>query len=1122
MKLSTVVLLAGCALVAFRCAVGQQTGKEIVIEVKGAFPQPSDAADSYVGGYHSSIHGETIRYHSPDPDADSALLVRGQDVAPSISWETDPMPDVHSDFTQFIWLAGIEGAGFVGEVESHNFDFLINGQRWFTFRNAKDDTAKKWKVTGKDGSELTFNAAMIDNAGDLFGYMVLKVPAKDFPPGKSLLLEVRGDHSGSPDWYMTFQHAFNFVPRVRAEPALVRDTGREMQSLRLSVDNLIAGRTLSLHTPTQEIADTPLKIGANVLQIAVPEVKSSETVAIRFKLNGQLVQTDNIQVVPVKRKNIYLLCYSHNDIGYTDLQADVERKQWKNLEQAMQLIRQTKDYPPDARYKWNMETIWALESYLKQASPAQREEVFADIREGSIGLSALYANMLTGLANADETPHFYDFARHLRSEYQIPMTTAVTSDVPGFSWGIVSAMAQSGVKYFATAPNSGDRIGYTLQAWGDKPFYWASQSGKERVLTWMAGASYSSFHEGSLSQLRDEKIMSLMRKLDESSYPYDMVQLPYTLGDNGGPDPTLADFVRHWNERYVTPRLILATHEQMFQEFERRYGATLPVVQGDFTPYWEDGAVSTAYEAALNRATADRLIQGETLWSMLAPTAYPASEYEAAWRNVALFDEHTWGAHNSTEEPDLPFVKQQWETKREFALNADSQSREELEQVLHTPSKHVPPKNELPHKAIQVYNTNSWPRTDVVFLSPEESSVGDRVIGPSGKPMRSQRLSTGELAVLVDHIPPFSSEELVVTRGNSDKRDSTKATGNALDNNFLSLSINPQTGAIASLKWKKNGVELVDAARGGLDEYLYVPGTDSRKAQRISNVHVRVKEQGDLVVSLLVEGDAPGAKHYSSEIRLVEGIDRVDVIANIDKLAVRQKEGVHIAFPFSVPEGQLRYDVADGVVRPETDQLAGACKNFFSVESWVDISNREYGVTWATANAPLVEIGEITAEQPWIKSIKTSSSIYSYVMNNYWHTNYKADQEGSVTFAYSIRPHAAFDATEAAKFGTERRQPLIVGMSVSMSGPSRPLRHPLMELSSTKILVSSIKPVAAANSWLVHVYNPTATDQVAGFRWNDGERVSIHRSDAAGESGNSVRNFELAAFDGAYFLISQE
>ena len=118
--------------------------------MKDSLSQPSAAADGYVSGYHSSVNGETIHYHSPDPDADSALLVRGQDVAPSISWETDPMPDAHSNFIQFVWLAGIEGKGFAEEVESHNFDFLINGQRWFTFRNAKDDTAKKAAYDGPD------------------------------------------------------------------------------------------------------------------------------------------------------------------------------------------------------------------------------------------------------------------------------------------------------------------------------------------------------------------------------------------------------------------------------------------------------------------------------------------------------------------------------------------------------------------------------------------------------------------------------------------------------------------------------------------------------------------------------------------------------------------------------------------------------------------------------------------------------------------------------------------------------------------------------------------------------------------------------------------------------------
>jgi len=97
----------------------------------------------------SSVGGETIHYHSPDPDADSALLVRGQDVAPSNLLEYRSHAGRASAFTQFIWLAGIESTGFVVEVEDHNFDFLINGQRWFTFRNAKDDTAKKWKVTVK-------------------------------------------------------------------------------------------------------------------------------------------------------------------------------------------------------------------------------------------------------------------------------------------------------------------------------------------------------------------------------------------------------------------------------------------------------------------------------------------------------------------------------------------------------------------------------------------------------------------------------------------------------------------------------------------------------------------------------------------------------------------------------------------------------------------------------------------------------------------------------------------------------------------------------------------------------------------------------------------------------------
>jgi alpha-mannosidase len=295
-----------------------------------------------------------------------------------------------------------------------------------------------------------------------------------------------------------------------------------------------------------------------------------------------------------------------------------------------------------------------------------------------------------------------------------------------------------------------------------------------------------------------------------------------------------------------------------------------------------------------------------------------------------------------------------------------------------------------------------------------------------------------------------------------------------------------------------------------------VLGADPAKAQRLSNVQVRIKEQGDLVASLLVEADAPGAKRYSSEIRLVGGIDRVDLITNLDKKAVREKEGMHIAFPFSVPGGLLRYDVADGVVRPEADQLAGACKNFFSVQSWVDISNSDYGVTWATANAPLIEIGAITAEQPWMKTIQPSSLIYSYVMNNYWHTNYKADQEGPVTFSYAILPHAAFAVADAVKFGVERREPLIVALADS----STPPRAPIFRFSSPGVIVSSLQPLAGGHNWLAYLYNPTGKAQKVSFQSDDRTPLVIRSSDPEGRLGDELHDFDVAAFGSTYVAVS--
>lgn len=1036
---------------------------------------------SYINGYRQGLEGQRIDYHSSHPDADKALLVRAKRDVGFISWESDTLMEVDGDFYNLIWLAGIEKSGWQ-QTTPHKFDFYINGERRFTFKNLKDSSALKWRIPGKNGSELSFTSKMADRFGDLFGYMTLKLSKKDFAVGKPLRYEVRGEDAESPDWYMAFEYSFNFTPRLRLEPVLLKTNSTPSQMIRLALDNLFNGRSIKIIAPNQEVINKSLNVGGNIFFIPVEEVKSETEIPVIFLINGRKVEDKTVTLKPVIKREIYLLSYSHNDIGYTDLQPNIERKQMKNLEDALQLIQQTKNYPPDAQYKWNMEVIWALESFMKQASEQKQKEVVDAVKNGQLGLNAFYANVLTGLASSVEMMHFTDYARKFSQEYSFPITTACISDIPGFTWGIVPTLAQSGVKYFSIAPNNGDRVGFIYDL-GDKPFYWESQSGEEKVLTWVAAASYSSFHEGDITRLGDEKILKLMRKLDERNYPYDIVQLPYTIGgDNGPPDSNLSDFVKRWNEKYVSPRLILATHEQMFKEFEKMYGSTLPTMKGDLTPYWEDGAFSTAKETFLNRHAADRLVQGEVIWSMRSPENFPQKEYYNAWRQVVLYDEHTWGAHNSITDPDSSFAKGQWEIKKRFATDADSLSR-----ILFAEA--FAPKNEN-SGVIDIYNTNSWQRTDLVLLSKDQSKIGDLLVDDKGRKIASQRLTTGEIAFIAANVPPLSAKRYFLKKGKPFNKGNAHLLGTTIENQFISVTVDETSGAIKELIWKKTGQQLVNGnGASGLNRYFYVPGKNPDSAIFLRNVSVRMKERGPLIASLVIEGEAPGCKHYLTELRIIDGIERIDIINNIDKIAVREKEGIHFGFPFNVPNGQLRYDVAWGIVQPEKDQLPGSCKNFFSVQNFVDISNNNFGITWATPDVSMIEIGAINAEKPWMKTIEPSQTFYSYVMNNYWHTNYKADQEGPVTIRYSIMPHGKYKLEDAVRFGREQREPLIA----LISDPLKKNNSSLFTVEPSEILVTSCKPTTGG--WHVQLYNASTKVQRTKIKWNNTIPVSIYIGD---------------------------
>ena len=145
-------------------------------------------------------------------------------------------------------------------------------------------------------------------------------------------------------------------------------------------------------------------------------------------------------------------------------------------------------------------------------------------------------------------------------------------------------MAQAGIKYFSTAPNYFDRIGDILQQWENKPFYWMSPSGKEKVLVWIPYKGYAMSHI--YKRMSPELVEDIQNQLDHSDYPYDIAYVRWSgHGDNAVPDPEICEFVKDWNSKFAYPRFIIAGTSEAFSAFEARYASKLPKMSGDWTPY---------------------------------------------------------------------------------------------------------------------------------------------------------------------------------------------------------------------------------------------------------------------------------------------------------------------------------------------------------------------------------------------------------------------------------------------------------------------------------------------------------------------------------------------------------
>lgn len=326
-------------------------------------------------------------------------------------------------------------------------------------------------------------------------------------------------------------------------------------------------------------------------------------------------------------KKIILVFKSHFDIGFTDLAENVIRNYGCGMLREVIETCRTTEHMGNLRYVWTM-PAWPLRYILEHCEPELKPDLLRLIESGQIVWHALPFTSHTDCCAPEEYARALQHARELSEQFHKPYPIAgKMTDVPGHGLMLPELLSRTGIRFlhlgcneFATPP--------------DVPglFFWQSPQGG-RVLTMYSKGGYGT---------------SLLPPED---WPYPVWMALMHTFDNCGPQTAeiITGLVEKARKAYPDAEIVCGTMDDFCRDLEQCDLSSLPVITEDLADTWIHGIGSYPKEVselrenrktarALHKAYAARLLGGKG----------PIPEWESLWdeyyEQVALFEEHTWGA----------------------------------------------------------------------------------------------------------------------------------------------------------------------------------------------------------------------------------------------------------------------------------------------------------------------------------------------------------------------------------------------------------------------------------------------------------------------------------------------
>lgn len=331
-----------------------------------------------------------------------------------------------------------------------------------------------------------------------------------------------------------------------------------------------------------------------------------------------------------------------------------------------------------------------------------------------------------------------------------------------------------------------------------------------------------------------------------------------------------------------------------------------------------------------------------------------------------------------------------------------------------------------------------------------------------------------------------------------------------LNKNLLTAGANWQMGELIYER---------DNVRGALDRFK--PGN----FERFSPTEVKYErfQEGDIWDTYRFKGTSPAGMdkdNFTFEIKLYKTTKQVNFTYRLKKKQVVEPEAVYVSFPFELNQGKIFFDVPGGTIEAGVDQIPGSVNDWNNVQNFAAVRNVSEQIILGSKEIPLMQFGNINLGRFKAGATPETNHIFTWPMNNYWVTNFNADQHGEFEWSYFLTSSSDPSIEHATQFAWGNRIPLSNRViPAGVSNNNQPMTNSILSVQPSGALLVNMSPVEGENAVILQLREIAGKESPLAISSAYNKTLQVKECSPLGEELPTTGTIKIKAWENKFVKV---